>query len=166
MSLFLASLTFGVTIAIMLVGLIGTVVPILPGTVFIWLGVLFYAVVNQFQAIGPIAFAILTLIALVTGTADIWMRLLGAKVSGTSRRSVIYAFIGGIIGMFVFAFIGSFIGYALGIVLGEYQKHQDLQKALKSSVGGLASIGAAAIVQLSGGLLMLIIFIQQVFTFA
>ncbi len=48
MPIFLEALIFGVAVAFMLVGLIGIVVPILPGTIFIWLGVLAFALVEGF----------------------------------------------------------------------------------------------------------------------
>jgi len=86
----------------MLVGLIGIVVPILPGTVLIWLGVLAYALVESFQAIDWLTFVVLTLIALLTGTADIWLALLGAKTGGASFWALVYGMIGGIVGFFLF----------------------------------------------------------------
>ena len=157
----------------MLVGLIGIVVPILPGTVLIWLGVLAYALLESFQAIDWMTFIVLTLIALVTGTADVWLALLGAKTGGASFWTLVYGMIGGVVGFFLFGALlpivgnlfGGIIGYALGILIGQYQKHRDWNLALKASFGGIVGWGIATVVQFAGGILMIIIFIWQVLSY-
>jgi uncharacterized protein len=165
------SLLFGLTVGFIVIGLIGVIVPVLPGVLLIWLAILLYAVLTGFQAISPLAFAILTVIGLVTGTADLWMSLLGAKQGGASRRAMIYGVIGSVVGFLagmvfiIGGLFGALAGYALGILLGEYQKHRDWNIALKASIGGLAGWGLATAVQLGGGLLMLIIFVWRVLTF-
>jgi uncharacterized protein YqgC (DUF456 family) len=173
LAIVLDALVFGLAIAFMLVGLIGIVVPILPGTVLIWLGVLAYALVESFQAIDWLTFVVLTLIALLTGTADIWLALLGAKTGGASFSALVYGMIGGIVGFFLFGallpivgnFFGGIIGYALGILIGQYQKHRDWNIALKASFGGIVGWGIATVVQFTGGILMIVIFIWQVLSF-
>lgn len=157
----------------MLVGLFGIVVPILPGTILIWLAVLAYALAESFQAIDWVTFVVLTLIALVTGTADIWLALLGAKTGGASGWTFVYGMVGGIVGFFLFGTIlpivgnlfGGIIGYALGILFGQYQKHGDWNLALKASLGGIIGWGVATIVQFAGGILMMGIFIWQVLSY-
>ncbi len=173
MEIVVEALVFGVAVAFMLVGLMGIVVPILPGTILIWLGVLAYALVNGFQAIDWLTFTVLTLIALITGTADIWLTLLGAKTGGASFWALVYGLIGGIVGFFLFGSLlpivgnlfGGIIGYALGILIGQYQKHRDWNLALKASFGGIVGWGIATIVQFGGGLMMIAIFIWQVLSY-
>lgn len=165
------ALLFGLCVVFMIVGLIGTVIPILPGIPIIWLSVLFYAIVEGFKAIDPFTFIILTLMAIVAGTADIWMSLLGAKTGGASGRSMLFGCLGSLIGFIIGAIFivgelfGALIGYVLGILLSEYQKHKDWNLAIKASVGGLAGRGLAAAVQFGAGVLMLIIFVWQVLSF-
>jgi uncharacterized protein len=165
------SLLFGLAVGFIVLGLIGVIVPILPGILLIWLAVLVYAVLTGFQAITPFTFFILSLIALVTGTSDIWMSLLGAKKGGASRRSVLYGVLGSFIGFIagsifiIGGLFGAVAGYILGILLGEYQKHRDWNLALKAGVGGLAGWGLATMLQLGGGLLMLLIFVWRVLVF-
>jgi uncharacterized protein len=165
------SLLFGLAVAFMVLGLIGVIVPILPGILLIWLAILVYAFLTGFQAISPFSFFLLSLIALVTGTSDIWMSLLGAKTGGASRRAVLYGVLGSLVGFLagtifiIGGLFGALAGYALGILLGEYQKHRDWNLALKASVGGLAGWGLATILQLGGGILLLLIFVWRVLTF-
>jgi uncharacterized protein YqgC (DUF456 family) len=164
LSLLFESITFGLVVAFIVLGLIGIVVPLIPGTLLIWLAVLVYVLANGITAVGWPSFIIITLIAITTGTADIWMSLLGAKTGGASRRAMLLGFVGAIVGSFIFPLLGTVIGYGAGILLGEYQKAGDWEAAWKASIGGLAGWGVATGVQLGGGLLMLIIFIWQALT--
>jgi len=162
LSVFFDSLSFGLALTFIVIGLVGTVVPLLPGTLLIWLTILVYAIVTGFTAVTPLGLTIHTLIALVTGTSDLWMSLLGARTGGASKRAILFGIAGAIIGTFVLPLFGTIIGYALGILLGEYQKRGDWEAALRAGLSGLAGWGIATVLQLGGGLLMLVIFVWQV----
>lgn len=162
MALLLDSLSFALAVVFIVIGLIGTVVPMLPGTLLIWLTILVYAILTGFTSVTPLSFAVLTVIALVTGTADFWMSLLGARTGGASKRAILFGLVGAIVGTFVIPLFGTIIGYGLGVLLGEYQKRGDWQAALRAGLSGLAGWGIATIVQLAGGLLMFAIFVWLV----
>ena len=49
---------FWLALAAMLVGMVGVVLPIVPGVGFIWLVVLSYAIAERFAAIDPLTFAV------------------------------------------------------------------------------------------------------------
>lgn len=169
----LDAIAFGMAVAFMLIGLIGILVPILPGILLIWLTALAYAIVDGFQAIDWITFTLLTIIALITGTADLWLSLLGAKTGGAAKRAMFLGVIGGVLGFFLLGAVlpvvgnlfGGIIGYAIGVLLGQYQKFQDWNVALKASIGGVVGWGIATVVQLAGGVLMIVIFIWQVLSY-
>ena len=161
MSLLLESITFGLIVAFIILGIIGIIIPLIPGIVLIWLAVVTYVWAYGMETIGWASFIIITLIALVTGTSDLWMSLLGAKTGGASGRSFLFGAIGAIVGSFIVPLIGTIVGYAVGILLGEYQKRGNWDEALRASVGGLAGWGLATVIQLGGGLIILGIFIWQ-----
>lgn len=170
MDLILQSLIFGIAVVFILVGLVGVVIPLLPGTLLVWLTVALYTVaerLNGFATIDPVTFVVITLIALVTGLSDLWLPLIGAKVSGSSFRSLMFGVIGAIIGTFVLPIplLGSIIGYAVGILAGEYQRYGDWNRALRAGLGGVAGWGIATVIQLGGSLLILIIFVWQVLAY-
>jgi uncharacterized protein YqgC (DUF456 family) len=155
----------------MVAGLIGTLLPVLPGVLISWLAVLVYAIVEGFQAIDPITFIILTLIALVTGSGNFWLPLLGAKTGGASLSSMLFGVVGAIIGFVLGSFfivsslVGALVGYALGIIVAEYRKQRDWNAAIKASLGGLAGWGLATALQFGGAILMLVIFVWQVLSY-
>ncbi|HZD11379.1 MAG TPA: DUF456 domain-containing protein [Candidatus Binatia bacterium] len=168
MDLILQSVIFGLAVVFLLVGLIGVVIPLLPGSLLLWLTVAVYAAVerlNGFAAIDVATFAVITLIALVTGLSDLWLPLLGARVTGSSTRSLLFGVVGAIIGTFVLPLLGSVIGYVVGILVGEYRRYGDWNKALRAGLGGVAGWGIATAIQLGGGLLILIIFVWQVLAY-
>lgn len=166
MSLIFEAITFGVIVVFMLTGIIGTVIPMIPGTLLVWMGVLIYSWHVGFGVFGVGIFLLITLIALVSGTADLWLPLLGAQKGGASPRSLLLGTVGAIVGTFLLPIpvVGTVVGYVAGILLSEYQKHGDWALARKAGLSGLAGWGLATAVQLGGGLLMLFIFIIRALT--
>ena len=166
MSVLFEAITFGAITAFMVLGIIGTIIPIIPGTLLIWMGVLVYAWHIGFSTFGIGLFLLLSLIAIITGTADLWLPLLGAKGSGASKRALLFGTIGALLGTFLIPIpvIGTIGGYVLGLLLGEYQKHGDWELAKKAGWSGLAGWGLATAVQLGGGILMLLIFVIHILT--
>ena len=173
MQTLLEALVFGITVASMFIGLFGIVLPLIPGIALIWLAALGYAILEGFAAIDWLSFTAITVIALIAGTADIWMPLMGSKRSGASRRALLFGIVGGTLGFLILtpmfpiigSLIGGILGYALGILLGQYHKYRDWNIALKASVGGITGWGISMVVQMIGGLLIVVIFIWQVLTY-
>lgn len=162
METLLGALGFGIAVAFIFVGIIGVIVPILPGMLLVWLTVLVYAWRTGFEVIGWPSLVFITIIALVAGTAQVWLPLLGAQKKGAAKRAMFLGVVGAIVGTFVLPLIGTVIGYALGIFLGEYLKVRDWNLALKASLGGVAGWGISTIVEISAALLILLIFVLQV----
>lgn len=167
------ALVFGVAVVVMFIGLFGIILPILPGLVLIWLTALGYAIYNDFESVGLITIAVITLITIIAVTADLWLPVLGSKKGGASKRAMIFGFIGGVLGFLILtpmfpilgSIFGGIIGYAIGTLLGQYHKYQDWNIALKASIGGVAGWGASVAFQLVAGILIMGIFIWQVLSF-
>lgn len=152
------ALGLGLVIFLFVLGLFGVIIPLLPGILLIWLGVLGYALINGFTEPTALEFAFITLLGLVAGTADWWLPLLGARTTGASWKTLILALAGAIIGTFVVPILGTVIGYAAGIILGEYLRLGDLRQALRASVGGIVGWGVGTAVQLAGAVVMILVF--------
>jgi hypothetical protein len=161
---FLSALGFGLAVAFILVGIVGIVVPILPGMLLVWFTILVYAWQTGFEAIGWPSFIFITIIALVTGLSNIWLPLLGAQKTGAAKRALFLGVVGAIVGTFVIPIpiLGTVIGYAIGVFLGEFMKVRDWRLALKASLGGVAGWGISTIVEIVGALLILVFFVVQV----
>ncbi|MCA9922229.1 MAG: DUF456 domain-containing protein [Anaerolineales bacterium] len=160
----LQSFAFGLTVIFLIIGIIGTIVPLIPGIFIIWLAVLAHGLLTGFSFISTGSFLWISLIALVTGTSDIWMSYLGAKKGGASKEALLYGTGGAILGTFLLPLLGTIVGYAAGLLYGEYKKHGDWETAKKAGMGGIAGWGIATAVQFVGGILMNIIFFANYFT--
>lgn len=156
------ALSTGIVIFLLLLSLIGTLIPVIPGVLLMWLIVFIYALVDGFTTVSSTAFILITLIALITGTSDIWLTLFGAKKGGASIRSMLIGTVGAIAGSFAFPIVGTIIGYIGGLLLGEYWQHGDWEMAKKAGIGGLTGWGIATVIQFIGGIIIFAIFLWQV----
>lgn len=151
-----------VTGLIMFVGLLGTFLPVLPGTVLILLGALFYAVLDGFQSVGWPTLLVLTVITVVATTADIWAGGLGARAGGASGWSILAGMFGGLLGFIFFNLPGAVLGTVLGVLIGEIVRVRDWKLALKAGGGWAAGWLLSVVVQLGLGLVMVAIFVWQI----
>ncbi len=129
--------------AVILVGLIGIALPILPGLLLVWAGVLLWATEQQ-STTGWVVLAVATaLIALGTLVKYLIpgrrMRQAGVRTSTTLAGVVL-----GVIGFFVIPVVGLALGFVLGVYLAERSRapHAAAWVATKHAVRAVAlSIG-------------------------
>ncbi|GJM42103.1 MAG: membrane protein [Ardenticatenaceae bacterium] len=152
----------GFVIFLLLLSLVGTLIPIIPGVLLMWVIVFIYALVDGFTAVSSASFIFISLIALFTGTSDIWLTLFGTKKGGASIKSMLIGTVGAVVGSFIFPIVGTIAGYIGGLLLGEYWQHGDWEIAKKAGIGGLAGWGVATVIQFIGGIFIFIIFLWQV----
>ncbi|MDY7040209.1 MAG: DUF456 family protein, partial [Chloroflexota bacterium] len=74
---------------IMLVGLAGIILPVVPGVALIWLAAVGYAIVDGFTQVGPVILVVFTLLGLLGVTAELWVSSLGGKAGGASWWSIV-----------------------------------------------------------------------------
>jgi uncharacterized protein YqgC (DUF456 family) len=160
---------FIVALIAMFVGVIGVLLPIVPGVGFIWFVVLVYAIAERFSAIDPLTFIFLTILGATGVTADLWMSQVGAKAGGASIWSLLVGLLTGVIGAIVGsvflgvgAIPGAIIGAVAGVILAEYYKRKDWREALKAGGGWLVGCTLSGGIQLLIAILMIVTFIWQV----
>ena len=107
---------------LVLVGLAGTILPMLPGVPFVFGGLLVAAWVENFQRIGWPTLTILALLTVLAMVIDFIATMMGAKRAGASKLALLGAAIGSVVGLF-FGLIGIFIFPFVGAVIGEYLAH-------------------------------------------
>jgi uncharacterized protein YqgC (DUF456 family) len=149
------------TFLLMLVGVVGTVLPVIPGPVLIFGAALLYAVVEGFQVVGWPTIAVLGILAVVAATADIWVSSVGAKMGGASIWSVLTGLAGGAVGLILFTLPGAILGAVLGVLLAEIVRVRDWRQALKAGSGWAIGWALSTVLQLGIGLIMVVIFVWQ-----
>lgn len=158
------TLGVGIVIVAFIVGLLGTLLPIIPGLIIIWLAALYYAaVVLGFGAFSPWVFALLTLVALAAGTSNLWLAALGARTTGATWRTLLVGFIGAIAGTFLLPIplVGTIVGYAAGLILSEYVRLGQMRPALRAAFGGVVGWGVSTAVEFAGAILIILLVASQ-----
>ena len=146
------------TAIIMAVGLLGAVLPLVPGPPIVWLGALYYAWRTGWTEIGWPALVLLLLLSLVGSTADLWMGYLGASRGGASMWSTLASLVGGVIGLFVFSVPGAIIGSVGAIAVVEYLRHRNLRQVMRASGGFMIGWLLATVVEFGICLMMIGLF--------
>jgi len=135
----------------MLVGLIGIVVPLLPGLLLVWAAVLVWASEAQTPA-GWVVLGIATALAL---TGSLLQYLLPGRrmaKAGVTTSSTVAGAALGVVGFFVIPVLGAFLGFALGIYLAERIKLGTHAAAWPSTKHALKAIGLSMGIELLTGL--------------
>ncbi len=103
---------------LVLVGLLGMLLPALPGTPLIFLGLVVAAWIDDFAKVGGITVALLGALGALAWLVDYLAASLGAKRAGASPLAVVGAVLGTVVGIF-FGLVGLLLGPLLGAVAGE-----------------------------------------------
>jgi len=131
-------LLWTLVVALIAVGLIGVVLPALPGTALIFAGILVGAWIDDFARIGGWTVAIAGVLVLISFACDYLAAVMGAKRLGASRQAVAGAAIGTILGIFS-GLWGLLFMPLVGAAIGEYLVIRDLQRA--GQVGIATTVG-------------------------
>ena len=150
------------TIALFAVGLIGTVLPILPGTTIILAAVIIHRIMlGADKSVGWKAIVVLILLMLLSYVFDFLGSYFGAKYFGATRWGALGAIAGALVGLF-FGIIGLFVGPVIGAVAGEFIAGKRMIDAGRAGWGSLLGNLGALIGKLIIALVMISIFLVNV----
>jgi uncharacterized protein YqgC (DUF456 family) len=136
------TLLYWLLVALMVVGIIGAVVPGIPGTILIVTAVVIWGMVHGFAGLSiPLTVAIVVLVANMG--MDFLATYLGAKQAGASKWGQIGAVVGLLLGVFgllpILPFggplLGLLLGPLLGAIVGEYIYRRDIKLAARAGLG-------------------------------
>lgn len=148
--------------AAMAVGLMGTVVPVMPGLVVMWAAGLVYGLVAGFDAVGILAFGAITAL-LLGGTVLSYVVPHRSGVRGGVPKSSLRLGIGGaIVGFFAIPVLGLAIGGVLGVMAGEYQRLGNWAAAWRTTKTVVVGFIKAAAFELLAGVAILGVWIWWV----
>ena len=150
------------TIVLFAVGLIGTVLPVIPGTTIILAAAIIHRMMlGAEKSIGWRSIAILLLLTLATYALDFLSGYVGAKYFGATKWGMFGAVIGALVGI-VFGIIGLFIGPVIGAITGEFIAGKRLIDAGRAGWGSLLGNLGGIIGKLVIALVMIAIFLMAV----
>ncbi|MBB3108436.1 hypothetical protein FHS18_000464 [Paenibacillus phyllosphaerae] len=146
-------------IVLFLVGMAGTIFPILPGAVAIYAAFFVYGFFLTFEHFGFWFWTMQTLIVAVLFLADYAVSAWGVKRFGGSKASIIGSTIGAIFGPFVIPAFGLLLGPLLGAIIGELIAGSDFEKSLKVGFGSVVGLFSSMVVKIILQVVMIVLFI-------
>ncbi len=114
-------LSWLVAVSLVLVGLAGTVVPVLPGIPVVFAGLAIAAWIDDFQRVGMLPMMFIGVLAVLSFIVDLVATVRGARRAGASRTALIGAAVGTLAGLpfgLIGILVGPFVGAAAGQLIG------------------------------------------------
>lgn len=144
---------------VILTGVIGVLVPVLPGLLLTWVGVLLWAILGEGSGGARLTVAV---VATVIAGAGLVIKFLwpGKKLkdTGVPARAVMAGGVLGLVGFFVVPFVGLVLGFVLGVWLVELNRLGS-ERAWPSTRSAIAAVGLSLLVELAAALLMAVIWL-------
>lgn len=137
--------------AIMLVGLFGVVVQVLPGTLLVLGGILLWATESQ-NAAGWLVLGIGVIAAAAAWVGKYLLAGRGLKKAAVPNRTLVVGGVLGVIGFFVIPVIGLPLLFVLGVYLAEQMRLRDRAKAWTSTKAAIRATGVTILVELAGAM--------------
>ena len=146
------------SIALIVVGVAGTVLPALPGTLFVLGGIVLAAWIDDFTRVGWVSVAVVTVLAVLAWVLDYVAGLLGAKKAGASKLAIVGAVLGTVVGLFM-GLIGVFFMPLVGAAIGEYIAQKDHARAAHVGIATWLGIMAGMVAKVVIAFMMIGVFV-------
>ncbi len=117
-----------------IIGIIGVVVPVLPGITLNYLALVLLYITKGAGAIELNILIIFGLLTFLVALLDYILPLVGAKKSGASRTGIIFSVIGMLTGIIFFPPFGIIFGLLIGAIVGELIAGKSESQAFKAGV--------------------------------
>lgn len=147
-------------VALILAGLAGTVLPVLPGTLLVWGGVVLGAWIDDFTRVGVTTLVVVTVLAVLAWGLDYVAGLMGAKKVAASKLALLGAAAGTVVGLFM-GLVGVLFMPLVGAAAGEYLARKDQTRAVKVGVATWVGIMVGLIAKVVLAFIMVGIFLAS-----
>jgi uncharacterized protein len=143
-----------------LVGLVGVIVPILPGLVLV-LGAILVLAIAEGSTTGWAVFAVAALLLVAGSVVKYAVPNRRLKTTGIPSSTTWFGVALGVVGFFVIPVIGLFIGFVLGVYLAEYRRVGGAA-AWPSTKEALRAVGVSILIELAAGVLAALVWVAGV----
>jgi len=134
------------------IGIVGVVVPVLPGALLVWAAIAVWALVVG----SATAWAVLAAATVLIGGAQLVKLLVPGRrlrAAGVHRRSILAGVVLATAGFFLIPVVGFFIGFPLGVYLEERRRLGNHASAWNSTQEALRAMGLSIVIELSATVL-------------
>lgn len=143
---------------LIVVGVLGVVVPVLPGLPLVFLGMWLAAWAGGYEQVGVAMLLLLGLLTALSLGVDLLATVFGAKRVGASRQALVGAALGTLFGLFL-GLVGIFVGPFVGALAGEWLHGRRLGHATRVGMGTWLGIVFGAVLKLALAFAMLGLFL-------
>ena len=144
-----------------LLGLIGCIVPAIPGTPLNFLALILLSFAKEWQPFSVVFLVIMAISAVVVSILDNVIPAWGAKKYGAEKMSVWLALAGTLVGIIFFPPFGIFIGAFVGALVGELVHGKEAAAALKAGWGVFVGTFLGIAIKLVASGIMFFYFIKK-----
>lgn len=137
---------------LIVVGLVGVLLPVLPGLLLVLAGIAVWAVPRG-DAIGWTVLGAATAIVVIGTVAKYLLPGRRLRDSGVPGRTLATGAVLGVVGFFVIPIAGLVVGFVLGVYFAELARLEQRSAAWPSTRGALAAVGWSILIELAAGLL-------------
>lgn len=143
---------------LILAGMAGLILPVLPGIPLVYAGLFLLAWAEDFVYVGWVTLSVLGLLTLASYGIDFLATALGARKYGASPRAVAGAAAGALIGVF-FGLVGIILGPFLGAMAGEFSRRASFKTATQAGLGATLGLIFGALLKIALAFTMLGVFV-------
>ena len=146
---------------LMILGLIGSFIPIIPSPITSWFGfLLLYFSSNNIISFKFLIFTLLISILFFLG--DFFLPLITAKKFGSSKKGIFGTGIGLFLGFFILGPVGLILGACIGAFIGELINNKRGDKIWNGVIGSIVGILSGIILKFMVSLVFLYIYLEKI----
>ena len=146
-----------------IIGIIGIVVPALPGIILNYLALILLYISRGEEVIGLSVLITFGLLTFLVALLDYILPLAGAKKYGASRTGIIFAVMGMMVGMIFFPPFGIFFGLLIGAFVGELIAGKSQSQAFKAGIATFLGSLTSMVVKLMLAVVMTVYYLWHLF---
>ncbi len=153
------SVLFVLTAAVIVIGVIGTIVPLLPGLALVWIATLAWGILTEFGTAGTIAMISITLLLAAGIYLSLRIPQKSAAAQGLSRRGTIFGLVLAVAVGIVIPVIGIPVGFVLGVWIVRIAETGDGAAAFQSALATTGALIRASAAQFAIGCAMGVVWV-------
>jgi uncharacterized protein YqgC (DUF456 family) len=157
-------LLWALSVVLIVAGIAGTVLPLLPGTALVLAGMVLGAWIDDFARVSGPTVGVLVALAVVSWVLDYVAGLMGAKRAGASKQALIGAAVGTVVGLFM-GLVGVLFMPLVGAAAGEYLARRDEQRAMRVGIATWLGILIGMAAKVGIAFVMVGVFVAALFLF-
>jgi uncharacterized protein len=139
---------------VMLIGLVGVLLPVVPGLLLMWAAGLVWTIADGGGAVRWTVLAAMTALLVAGTVAKYVLPARSASARGAPAGTLVIGALGALVGFFVIPVVGVIVGGVLGIYLAEYARLRDARPAWTSTRAALVAIGVGLLIELTAAVLL------------